>query len=198
MARGSCCLARRCAALLAVASVMAASWLPLVPAAAAQTSPAAGHRLGCVLIGGRLYLGNPGAGPNPRFVTCAIHFDQVHPRSDGVIVVLRHARRTSAYSILRRHLQLPPAGRQLLRWRHHRGPANIACALAGGRLHLGSTGPARPRKKLTCSVRFYQLAPAADGVIVVLRAAHHRSRYSVVLRKLPHHPTGYTRIRWIR
>ena len=41
---------------------------------------------------------------NPKFVTCAIHFDQVKPRSDGVIVVLRHAGHRSTYSILRPHL----------------------------------------------------------------------------------------------
>jgi hypothetical protein len=80
---------------------------------------------------------------------------------------------------------------------HRAGPAKISCVLVGRRLYLGSTGPARPRKKATCSVRFYQMSPAADGVIAVLHTAHHTTAYSVVLRKLPRHPTGSTLIRWI-
>jgi hypothetical protein len=92
---------------------------------------------------------------------------------------------------------LPPTGRTLLPWRHHPEAATIGCALAAGRLYLGSAGPARPRTRTTCSVRLYQMTPAADGVTVVLRAAHHASVYSVVLRKLPHRPTGSMLIRWI-
>jgi hypothetical protein len=110
--------------------------------------------------------------------------------------VLRQAHHRSTYSILTPDFGVRPSGRALLRWRHHPAPAKITCALAGRRLHLGSTGPARPRKKATCSGRFYQMSPAADGVITVLRTAHHTTAYSVVLRKLPHHPTGSTPIRW--
>jgi hypothetical protein len=122
-------------------------------------------RLGCVLISGRLYLGNVGAaGPGPRFVVCDVSFRQVHPRSDGVILVLRTSHHRSAYSILDPRFGLPPSGRTMLPWRRHPGAATIGCALAGGRLHLGSTGPARPRTRTTCSVRLYQMTPAADGV----------------------------------
>jgi hypothetical protein len=130
-------------------------------------------------------------------VVCDVGFRQVHPRSDGVILVLRTPRHRSAYSILKPRFGLPPSGRTLLPWRHHRGTATIGCALAGGRLHLGSTGPARPRTKPTCSVRLYQITPAADGVTVVLQTEHHASAYSVVLRKLPHRPAGSTLIRCI-
>ena len=120
----------------------------------------------------------------------------MHPRSDGVIVVLRQARHLSVYSLLKSHFTVPPFGRSRLRWRSHPGPVKIACALAGGRLHLGSTGPRR-RTKETCSMRFYQLSPVADGVVAILRTAHHSSRYSVVERTLPHPAIGTTRIRWI-
>ena len=90
--------------LAAVSSLAGAFFMCLAPAATASVSSAAAHQVHCVLIGGRLYLGSPGAGTNPEPVICAIHFDQVRPRSDGVIVVLQHARQTSTYSILRMRL----------------------------------------------------------------------------------------------
>jgi hypothetical protein len=186
----------KCAVLLTGVMLLAMPQMLAASAAAAQGSPAPVHRLGCVLISGRLYLGDPGASSHPRFVICNIHFSQVHPRSDGVILVLRQAHHRSTYSILTPHFGVRPFGRALLRWRRHPAPVKITCALAGRRLYLGSTGPARPRKKATCSVRFYQMSPAADGVITVLRTAHHTTAYSIVLRKLPHHPTGSTPIRW--
>ncbi len=170
-----------------------ALWLP--SAAAAQSHGTAKHRLDCVLVSGRLYLGSPGAGSNPKFVTCGIHFDQVKPHSDGVIVVLQSGRHRSTYSILELHLP-PPSSRYSIRWLHHRKPAIIGCALAGGKLYLGAMGPARHRK-VTCSVRFYQLVPAADGVTVVLGEGHHHSTYSVVLRQLPRHAAGYATIPWV-
>lgn len=184
-------------ALLAVAGMSAA--LALVPgsAALAQGDVAVSHRIGCVLIKGHLYLGSPGAGSHAKFVICAIQFDQVRPRSDGIIVVLRQARHRSAYSILPPRLPVRPVGRSQLRWRHHPGSATIRCALAGGRLYLGSAGPRRRRRAVACSVRFYQLAPSADGVVVVLAYARHKSEYSVVLRRLPHHPSGYIAISWL-
>ena len=187
----------RCAVLLAGAAMTVLPGLVLANAAA-QASSVSAHRLGCVLIGGRLYLGDAGAaGPGPQFVVCDVGFRQVHPRSDGVILVLNTPHHRSVYSILRLRFGLRPTGRTLLPWRHHPEAATIGCVLAGGRLYLGSTGPARPRTRTTCSVRLYQMTPAADGVTVVLRAAHHASVYAVVLRKLPHRPTGSTLIRWI-
>jgi hypothetical protein len=187
----------RCAVLLAGAAMTVLPGLVLA-SAAAQASSVPAHRLDCVLASGRLFLGDAGAaGPGARLVVCDVGFRQVHPRSDGVIVVLRTPHHRSVYSILRPRFGLRPAGRTLLPWRHHPGAATIGCALAGGRLYLGSTGPARPRTRTTCSVRLYQMTPAADGVTVVLRTAHHASTYSVVLRKLPHRPTGSTQIRWI-
>lgn len=187
----------RCAVLLAGAAMTVLPGLVLANAAA-QASSVPAHRLGCVLIGGRLYLGDAGAaGPGPQFVVCDVGFRQVHPRSDGVILVLNTPHHRSVYSILRLRFGLRPTGRTLLPWRHHPEAATIGCVLAGGRLYLGSTGPARPRIRTTCSVRLYQMTPAADGVTVVLRAAHHASVYSVVLRKLPHRQTGSTLIRWI-
>lgn len=187
----------KCAVLLAGAALTVLPGLVLANAAA-QASSVPTRRLGCVLLGGRLYLGDAGAaGPDPRLVVCDVSFRQVHPRSDGVILVLRTPHHKSVYSILRPRFGLPPSGRTLLPWRHHPGAATIGCALAGGRLQLGSTGLARPRTRTTCSVRLYQMSPAADGVTVVLRTAHHASTYSVVLRKLPHRPTGSTLIHWI-
>lgn len=181
-------------ALLAAMAGVFLLWL--TPAATAQASSTAPHRVDCVLAGGRLYLGSPGAVTNPKFVTCAVRFYQVRPRSDGVIVALQYARHTSTYSILKFRL-IPIFGRFPIRWLHHPGPAKLGCALSGGQLYLGSTGPSHPRKKVTCSVSLYQLAPAADGVIAVLTEAHHTSTYSVVLRQLPHHPAGYLAIPWI-
>jgi hypothetical protein len=49
---------------------------------------------------------------------------------------------------------------------------------------------------VTCTVSFYQFSPAADGVAAILRGAGHHTRYTVVLRTLPHHPTGYTVLPW--
>jgi hypothetical protein len=188
-------LRRLRATRLGAAFMPLAVMLWLVPAAVAQSHSTVQHRLDCVLISGRLYLGNPGAGSNPKFVTCAIHFDQVKPHSDGVIVVLQDGHRKSTYSILRLHLP-PQSSRLSIGWLHHRQPVSVGCALAAGRLYLGATGPAR-HKNVICSVRFYQLAPASDGVTVVLRHAHRQSTYSVVLRRLPHRPIGYRTIPWV-
>lgn len=196
MAPGSHRFLRGCAVLLAGVALLAATGLQAASAAATQPSRAPVHRLNCVRVSGHLYLGDPGATTNPAFVICSIHVRQVHPRSDGVIVVLRQAGHRSTYSLLKSHFTPPPFGRTLLRWRSHPGPVKIACALAGGRLHLGSTGP-RPRTKETCSMRFYQLSPVADGVIAILRTAHHSSRYSVFERKLPRLPASTTPIPWI-
>lgn len=149
-----------------------------------------------MLIDGRLYLGSPGAGPNPRFVVCGVQFEQVIPRSDGVIVVFTYRHRRSSYSILNTALPVPLDGRQLLGWRHRRGPATVWCSRVGRRLYLGDDGPARHRVRVTCSVRFYQLSPDADGVQVVLRSGRYRSAYSIVLRRLPHHARRYDTIPW--
>jgi hypothetical protein len=187
----------KCAGLLAGAALTVLPGLVL-PATAAQASSASAHRMGCALLSGRLYLGDVGAaGPGVRLVVCDVSFRQVHPRSDGVILVLHTPHHRSVYSVLTPRFGSPPLGRTLLPWRHHPGAATIGCAWAGGRLQLGSTGPAQPRARARCSVRLYQMTPAADGVTVVLRTAQHASTYSVVLRKLPHRPAGSTLIRWI-
>jgi hypothetical protein len=73
----------------------------------------------------------------------------------------------------------------------------VHCVLAGGHLFLGSAGAVHPRRTVTCSVRFYQLIPHSDGVIVALKAARHHSSYSVAIKHLPVPPTGRTLIRWI-
>jgi hypothetical protein len=195
MATGLRRFVRGSAVLLAGVTLLAATGLQAA-SAAATPGPAPVHRLNCVRVSGHLYLGDPGATTNPAFVVCSIHVRQVHPRSDGVIVVLRQGRHLSVYSLLKAHFTPPPFGRTRLRWRSHPGPVKIACALAGGRLHLGSTGP-RPRTKETCTMRFYQLSPAADGVVAILRTAHHSSRYSVAGETLPHPAIGTTRIRWL-
>src|SRR5258708_15729495 len=49
----------------------------------------------------------------------------------------------------------------------------VHCVLAGGHLYLGSAGAAQHRRTVTCTIRFYQLIPHADGVIVTLHAASH-------------------------
>ena len=195
MATGLRRFVRGSAVLLAGVTLLAATGLQAA-SAAATPGPAPVHRLNCVRVSGHLYLGDPGATTNPAFVVCSIHVRQVHPRSDGVIVVLRQGRHLSVYSLLKAHFTPPPFGRTRLRWRSHPGPVKVACALAGGRLHLGSTGP-RPRTKETCTMRFYQESPVADGVVAILRTAHHSSRYSVVERTLPHPAIGTTRIRWL-
>jgi hypothetical protein len=171
MARGPHRLLRKLAVLLACALLLVGPALPAASAAASPGTPAPAHQMGCVLISGRLYVGDPGAGPNPQFVICDLQFRQVHPRSDGVILVLRQARHRTAYSIHKVPAGLHPAGRRPLPWRHHPGPVKIVCALADGHLYLGSTGPAHPRRKATCTLRFFQLTPAADGVTIVLRTA---------------------------
>jgi hypothetical protein len=79
----------RSTATLAGIVAAVACGMPLTPVPAAASSVPA-HRMACILISGTLYLGDPGSGPNPRNVTCSVHFAQVHPRSDGVVVVLRH------------------------------------------------------------------------------------------------------------
>jgi hypothetical protein len=163
----------RCAALLVAAAGMVAGVLPLTPAAAAQSGRAVRHQ-----------------------VRCGIHFDQLRPRSDGVIVILRSGKHSSRYSIRKLPASLQGADRDLIPWRHHPGPAKLGCALAAGRLYLGSAGPSHPRRKVSCTVRIYQLSPDADGVVVVLTSGKHRTQDQVVLRRLPHHPTAYLPIRW--
>ena len=190
-------LRNRSTATLAGIVAAVACGMPLTPVPAAASSVPA-HRMACILISGTLYLGDPGSGPNPRNVTCSVHFAQVHPRSDGVVVVLRHGNITSASSLRRQPPQLPVFGRDPLPWLHHPGPARIGCALAGGQLYLGSTGPAGPRVKRVCTVRFVQLEPAADGVLAVLSTAHHVTRYTVVKATFPHRPTGRTTLPWLR
>ena len=62
----------RCAVLLAGAAMTVLPGLVLANAAA-QASSVPAHRLGCVLIGGRLYLGDAGAaGPGLRLVVCDV------------------------------------------------------------------------------------------------------------------------------
>jgi hypothetical protein len=116
VARPSGRLGLRCLAHLLAAAVALACMAWLAPAAA-HAAATAKHQIECVLISGRLYLGSPGAGPNPKFVTCDIRFEQVKPHSDGVIVVLRSGRHGSTYSILKLHLP-QPSSRYLLRWLH--------------------------------------------------------------------------------
>jgi len=41
---------------------------------------------------------------------------QLIPHADGVIVVLRGARRKSSYFIVIKHLHAPQTGRRLIRW----------------------------------------------------------------------------------
>ncbi|HEX9519967.1 MAG TPA: hypothetical protein VF940_27805 [Streptosporangiaceae bacterium] len=41
---------------------------------------------------------------------------QLIPHADGVIVVLRGARRKSSYFIVIKHLPAPQTGRRLIRW----------------------------------------------------------------------------------
>lgn len=110
--------------------------------------------------------------------------------------MLQNAGRSSTFSILRPHLSLRPFGRDLIPWRNHLEPVQISCALTYGRLYLGSTGPAQPRQRVTCTVRFYQLSPDADGVVAVLTEGQHKTHYSVVLRHLPHRPSAYLVLRW--
>ena len=98
------------AVLLAGVTLLAATGLQAA-SAAASPAPAPVHRLNCVRVSGHLYLGDPGATTNPAFVVCNIHVRQVHPRSDGVIVVLRQARHLSVYSLLKSHFTVPPFGR---------------------------------------------------------------------------------------
>lgn len=184
----------RCAALLSGLAVLAAVIVPFAPAALAQSGRPVRHQLSCQLVGSQLYLGNPGAVGRPKIVTCGIHFDRLRPRSDGVIVVLRYRKHSSHYSILKLPSSLRHAGRFLISWRHHPGPAQLSCNLAGSRLSLGST--TQPHQKVTCSVRFYQLNPAVDGVAAVLTSGRHRTQYWVVVPHLPHRPTAYLPIRW--
>jgi hypothetical protein len=185
----------RCTALLVAAAGMVAGILPLTPAAA-QSGHAVRHQVRCELLDGRLYLGDPGAGGPAKFPTCSIHFDQLRPRSDGVIVILRSGKHSSRYSIRKLPASLQGADRDLIPWRHHPGAAKLGCALAAGRLYLGSAGPSHPRRKASCTVRIYQLSPDADGVVVVLTSGKHITQDQVVLRRLPHHPTAYLPIHW--
>lgn len=167
------------------------------PAAAAATPRSVPpHNLHCVLTGGHLYLGSAGAARSRRTVTCAISFYQLSPDADGVVVVLRTARHHNSYSAVLKHLATPPTGRTLIPWLHHPRPAELHCALIGGHLYLGSAGAGTTRRTVTCAVRFYQLIPHADGVIVILRTAHHHNSYSIAIKQLPLRPTGRTLLRW--
>lgn len=73
----------------------------------------------------------------------------------------------------------------------------VHCVLAHGHLFLGSAGAIHPRRTVRCSVRFFQLIPHADGVIVALKGARHHSSYSVAIKHLAVPPTGRTLLRWI-
>jgi hypothetical protein len=176
--------------------MLAAVIAPVTPAAAAQRGRSVPHQLSCQLVDGQLYLGNPGAVGRPDIVTCGIHFDQLRPRNDGVIVILRYRQHSTKYSVLSLPPSLRHAGRFLIGWRHHPGPAQLTCVLAGGRLSMGSGDLSRPHQKVTCTVRFYQLNPAVDGVAAVLTSGHHRTQYWVVTHHLPHRPTAFLPIRW--
>ena len=166
-------------------------------AAAAQPNSSPRHQVHCVLAGGHLFLGSAGAVHPRRTVTCSVRFYQLIPHSDGVIVALEAARHHSSYSVVIMRLPVPPTGRTAIPWLHHPKPAELHCALVHGHLYLGSAGAGSPRRTVTCSVRFYQLIPHSDGVIVALKAARHHSSHSVVIKRLPVPPTGRTLIRWI-
>ena len=73
----------------------------------------------------------------------------------------------------------------------------VHCALISGHLYLGSAGAGTARRTVSCSVRFFQLVPHADGVIVALRAGRHHSSYSVAIKHLPMPPTGRRLIHWL-
>ncbi len=155
------------------------------------------HKVHCVLTGGHLYLGSAGAARSRQIVTCAISFYQLSPDADGVIVVLKTARHHNSYSVVRKHLATPPTGRALIPWLDHPRPAELHCALIDGHLYLGSAGAGTSRRTVTCTVRFYQLTPHADGVIVSLRTAHHHNSYSIAIKRLQLPPTGRTFLRWV-
>ena len=90
------------------------------------------------------------------------------------------------------------AGPAALAAEQHSSPRHrVHCVLADGHLFLGSAGAVHPRRTVTCSVRFYQLIPHADGVIVALKEARHHNSYSVAIKHLPGAPTGRTLSPWI-
>lgn len=175
-------------------SVIAASGSAVAAAAPGSSSP---HDVHCVLAGHHLYLGSTGAASHRRTVTCAISFYQLSPDADGV-VTLRTARHRNSYSVILEHLQASPTGQTLIRWLQHPRPAELHCALIDGHLYLGSAGAGSSRRTVTCTVRFYQLSPHADGVIVTLRTARHHSTYSIAIKHLPLPPTGRALLHWIR
>jgi hypothetical protein len=188
--------ARRLAMLLTVGTLaLGAAAGPA--AASAQLNSLTSHQVHCTLIRGHLYLGSAGAGSPRRTVTCSVRFFQLIPHADGVIVALKKARHHSSYSVRIKHLSVPPTGRTAIPWLRHPAPAKLHCALIRGHLYLGSAGAGSPRRTVTCSVRFFQLIPHADGVIVALKGARHHNSYSVAIKHLPVPPTGRTLIRWI-
>jgi hypothetical protein len=176
-------------------SVVAVSGSAAAAAAPGSSSP---HDVHCVLAHHHLYLGGAGAASHRRTVNCAISFYQLSPDADGVVVTLRTASHRNSYSVILEHLQAPPTGQTFLRWLQHPGPAELRCALIDGHLYLGSAGAGSSRRTVTCTVRFYQLIPHADGVIVTLRTAHHHSTYTIAIKHLPLPPTGRELLRWIR
>jgi hypothetical protein len=184
-------------AMLLIAGTLALSAAADPAAASAQPNSLPRHQVHCVLADGHLFLGSAGAVHPRRTVTCSVHFYQLIPHADGVIVALNGARHHSSYSVIIKHLAVPPTGRTAIPWLNHPAPAKLHCALVRGHLYLGSAGAGSPRRTVTCSVRFYQLIPHADGVIVALKGARHHSSYSVEIKHLLVPPTGRTLIRWI-
>jgi len=184
-------------AMLLTAATLALSATAGPAAATAQPNSLAKHQVHCALIRGHLYLGSAGAGSTRRTVTCSVRFFQLIPHADGVIVALKGTRHHSSYSVVIKHLSVPPTGRTAIAWLHHPGPAKLHCALIRGHMYLGSTGTGSTRRTVTCSVRFFQLIPHADGVIVALKAARHDNSYSVATKHLPVPPTGRRLIHWL-
>ncbi len=175
-----------CLALVLVAS----------PVLAGMGTSTASHAVTCLLVDGRqLVLGNAGAaGPNVRAVTCSVAFDQVRPRRDGVVLVLRAASHQIVFSLVADDFR--PAATSPIVWLHRTSLPTVPCTLAAGRLYLGATGPPSGRTPSTCAVRFEQLSPYADGVVVVLANAGHQTKYTVAMHQFSQRPSGYTRIPW--
>jgi hypothetical protein len=184
-------------AMLLAAGILAFSSAVGPAALGAEQHSASRHRVHCVLAEGHLFLGSAGAAHPRRTVTCSVRFYQLIPHADGVIVALKGARHHSSYSVVIKNLTSPPTGRTTIPWLHHRAPAKLHCALVRGHLYLGTAGAGSPRRTVTCSVRFYQLIPHAEGVIVALKQARHHNSYSVAIKHLPARPTGRTLIPWI-
>jgi hypothetical protein len=182
---------------LAAAGLVLIAATGTATAGTAQRNAAPVHRVHCVLAAGHLYLGSAGATQHRRTVTCTIRFYQLTPNADGVIVALHGAGHHTSYSVAISHLSLPPTGRATIAWLTHPGPAKLHCALIRHHLYLGSAGAGTPRRTVTCTIRFYQLTPHADGVIVNLQAAGHKNSYSIAIEHLPAPPTGRTLLRWL-